>query len=334
MTEAKTKQPPLQKFLPIVGLRHETSPGNAIGILERGFFTWRENLQRGVQITGLDKSVNPNSFPGVYFLAVLPRELGKPLVKTKGEVQNDVSIIVDPYILNRYDYHVNQHDRNGYILPGFTASHPTLALYLQRVSEEIREGQPLVGEIVFHNHVPASFIKAIGVKTPQDSQALKKQLVERKLEQFVPLLTTTLFEDKKSDGYSGYYETNQDVLHSNTDYALLAEIAQQRGAGVGIFKPAFCYADDEPLYWDDTDVIKMARNCGISAASIRDTLCKDATSLKACRPFVLQEIARLNKGNLRMPTHHEPVVYWPPIRQQNFTSQDQATIIDHFAFVI
>lgn len=162
----------LRKYWPIVGLQHVTDSQNVKTILLEGLLTWLEiRHTETIEAVGLDLTISPPtewekkdpraainklqgaSFPGVYFLPVLASHLDTGFGWSYGDRVGS-AIIVDPYLLNRFDYHVNAKDDHGRISDQ-TWSRETLVDLLDRL--------PLIGigEIVFHNRIEPKYIRAV-----------------------------------------------------------------------------------------------------------------------------------------------------------------------------
>ncbi len=149
-------QPILRKFYPILGLNHITHESSLPSILKNGIFTGLELAQQTtVPYIGFDTrrmeggTYSAISFPGAYFSAITDLSSDLPPFGSDRAL-----IIVDPYVLNRFDYHINPRDNFGKIMVG-TYSRPTLPHMLDRLPYF------RIGEMVFHNRVEPEFIRSI-----------------------------------------------------------------------------------------------------------------------------------------------------------------------------
>lgn len=294
----------LRKFLPIAGLYHATSADAMISILKNGLMTWRELLEKGFEYSGFDLSSHPGgeeeeeeqslpSFPGVYFSALLSQHLDGKL--PKGFFGSEVALIIDPYILNRLDYHVNNMDRRGFFSTTATYSRPTL----NKILPSVENGNYIIHEVVFHARVLPAFIKSIYVPGPPDE--IKEILQAEGLDHFIPLVTNTIQT-------APYYETDGKVLASS-EYRHLLDDNQH--------VPAFCTSDT-------SDIIRVARNCGFSATQIRDLVGEGGNPYS--RTGALYQAILQTPGIQQFYAVPQPAVYFPPYAEAPLTKEDAVVL--------
>lgn len=284
----------LRKFPPIAGLRHVTTIESLINILRYGnLFTWKEIQERKeITFVGLDFSRSEasypatggySSFPGVYFTTILDFQLGK----YASEERRHISVIVDPYVLNRYDYHINPRDMYGEIDPGNTYSRPSIDELLPRLEKDYK-----IGEIVFHNRISIDFIKAILVSDELGTNWLLSKLRENGLDKYSYLVKNERYQS------APYYETDEKILKSPA-YLALANASPSNPM------TAFCTSMiGEPI--TSSVMAKTLINCGQNPHEMRSKICKDK-NLDNCENELYYSFYRV-KG-----VTHYPAVYFPPL---------------------
>lgn len=157
----------LRKYWPIIGLKHNTSKKNIDSIVKNGLFTPIEIASMGtIDSYGADRHIDAkeskyyleqiadgsSAFPGIYVTAI---RINSEQEDLQGQnYSKNYTVILDPYLLNRRDYHVNVLDDYGRILDK-TFSYQNIADLLDHL-EEYR-----IGEIIFHNHIEPIFIKKV-----------------------------------------------------------------------------------------------------------------------------------------------------------------------------
>jgi len=296
----------LRKFLPIVGLEHSTSSVSLLGILRYGFLTIREiashSERKLIPFIGLDIQYSDtswdapkegNAFPGIYFTAVYDSDLNKG---SAPRYRRKISIIVDPYILNRYDYHINPKDDYGQI---------TSSTYSRETIDKFLSLGKRAGEIVFHNRISPIFIKAI-LTDESEIDDLKNLLDKEGLSMYKYLVVEDIYQAEP------YYETDQKLLSSNEYTALSLPLGQDPNA-----LPAFCTMQQKDDIFELDNLVKTAANCGMSAQELRTVVCADSKNASEC------ERAYYRKLNRDKTTNHVPV-YFPPLEHTPLREQDLA----------
>lgn len=164
----KHTPPKLLKFWPIIGLKHNTSEKNIDSIVKHGLFTPLEIATMGtISSYGADREMKledkkyhleriaerGGAFPGIFLTAI---RQGYEREDLQGQnYSTDYTIILDPYLLNRNDYHINLRDQYGQISQD-TFSRKNIADLLDHLGSGYS-----IGEIVFHNHIEPEFIKKV-----------------------------------------------------------------------------------------------------------------------------------------------------------------------------
>lgn len=301
----------LRQFLPIVGLEHSTSLESLRGILRYGFLTKpeifahpeRKNIPfvgMDIQVTNVERQIEwekkigykeSNAFPGIYFTPVMESDLGQ---WSAPRYRKRYTIIVDPYILNRWDYHINPQDNYGKITDE-TYSRPTIDEFLKKYGR--------AGEIVFHNGIPRIFIKAVLVDE-DDIEKVKNELDKIGLGEYKYLVKENTYQDKS------YYETDPKILELPEYKALSSPLGADKTA-----VPAFCTYHGDALLGDST--VKTMVNCEITPQQIKTEICKDAEDLDRCESKLFLYVRKAGTS------HHIPI-YFPPLAEANLSETDKA----------
>lgn len=243
---------PLQKFLSIKVLVHGTRLKHLDTILKYGILNTKELYELKIKHFGYASAMSEYDkdedwkISGQFFGSYTT-----PIIKIDRNIEkyyrddNSILLLIDPYILNRDDWHINKYDMNGE-LNDETYSKNTMDLYFKNIDEkEIR-----LSEIIFHNKIQPEFIKCILTHNKKTKKILKNY----KYNISVKYPTEKL--------QSNYYDDSNINLYKNI-------------IGNNNYFPRFCYS-----YIDQTNLnsfhiyIKIAINCGMSIEKLIEFLTK------------------------------------------------------------
>lgn len=241
-------RPKIRKFWPIVALRHNTANESVESILKYGLLTYIESAHKGdIRLVGADQSYRRpgdeylkkgqgTGFAGVYFTTIYDYNQAKAYREHR---YNEVSLYIDPYILNRYDFHVNTLDNFGRISPEITYSRRNFADLLDRLMVLT------IGEIIFHNQVEPVFIKHMN---GYDKDDLKDEKLLSRVQELEAKVKS-----------ANFYEQNQKII----DQVYVPLLRDDK------YPPRFCTTK---VTFEDraATFFKTARNCGFSDLEIQD----------------------------------------------------------------
>lgn len=153
----------------------------------------------------------------------------------------NIMLLIDPYILNRDDWHINSQDTNGY-LSNETFTKHSLDLYLKSKKE--------LPEIIFHNKIQPEFIK--GIMIDKKNQKIIMNIL-KKYKYKINIYFT--FDIKNVNFYdNSMINTYKDII------------------GISNYYPRFCtgryISEDFPAKMSIENYIKIALNCGMSEDDI------------------------------------------------------------------
>jgi hypothetical protein len=143
---------PFKKFLPIKVLTHNSNINSLDNILKTGILTFKELHDLNIEHKGYasildeeEEEVNEgHQFIGSYVSPIINIS-AKNLKKNFEVVDNtNIMLLLDPYILNRDDWHINSSDQNG-SLYNKTFDKNTIDLYFKTKHH--------LPEVVFHNKI-------------------------------------------------------------------------------------------------------------------------------------------------------------------------------------
>lgn len=312
-----SKKPRLRKFFPIIGLMHGLDPKVAYSVVKHGLKTWRELDVSKSRFVGLDikrskgdqRRLELGTMPGVYFDPIFYQDRGK---FRRGRTR--CNLIVDPYVLNRRDWHVTIGDAFGAI--NYTsASLDGLPHFLNRLNLKPYS----VIEFVFHNQVETEFIREFIDNAcdffnydefDPDNYDSTDQVIEERVEELEKeqkKLGETWINPAGHTIKNSYYSTDQKIIHSV--YLPLIE------------KPRFerfCLANS----YDPKSLFMNVKNCGMTNQEIQ-TLCYNVDKEECFKRLRSEKYERSEQARFKPETDRSYTIYSFPFERTTLTTDDQ-----------
>jgi hypothetical protein len=331
---------PIRKFWPIVALRHNTDAAALTSIFKDGLMTPLEiarSLGSGeqkaiqgadydttIQATDVDQAVDrfKHGFIGIYTQGFMDRNLAGMFESRQYSVGKDpVSLFLDPYLLNRFDFHLNSQDDSGSV-SDYTISRAVLPDYLDRLG--VLDGYGL-GEIVFHNTIEPAFVKHVhfhkrttsvtsvppgvgksfGVPRPDEVDEAEEQ---EKGEDKEAAAAIDVGNDEKK------YPRPQQTVFYETDKAILRQVYIPSLTNVKLHPPRFCSrvtATSADGNLDAMVYFKIGCNCGLKGTDMDP----DKVHLQ-----ILNQSGQIASGKMPLP----PTKYFPPYSKLPIDPDDEA----------
>lgn len=287
---------PFRKFLPIKVLTHVSNINSLDNILKYGILTREELKKLNIEYKGYasmyveEEDESENQFIGSYVSPIIDTS-PKYIKEIFGyDTNSNIMLLIDPYILNRDDWHINSKDTNGY-LSNETFTKDTLNLYLKSKKD--------LPEIVFHNKIQSEFIR--GIMIDKKNEKIVKNIL-KKYKYKINIYFT--YNIKNVNVYNdSMINTYKDIIGNSNYY------------------PRFCMSFYISEHFDSKisieNYIKLALNCGMSEDDIIKFLeqCKkDKTSKENCIKQLLDVI-----GNKYEHLNIENNKYLYPVYEPPFT---------------
>ena len=298
---------PLKKFLPIKVLTHNSNINSLDSILKNGILTFKELHDLNIEHKGYasildddEEGEEGHQFIGSYV---------SPIIDTSGEnlrenfeiePNTNIMLLIDPYILNRDDWHINSQDVNG-SLYNKTFTKDTIDLYFKT-----KHNLP---EVIFHNKIQPEFIRGIMIDK-RDEKIVKNILKTYKYKIDIYFKYNIKDKFKPSRDADKFYDdsmidTYKDIIGNSNYY------------------PRFCanryYIEVKKGEMPVETYIKIVLNCGMSEDNVIKFLekCnKDKTQKENCIKQLLDFIySQYELPNIVNNTYLYPI-YEPPFNKE------------------
>jgi hypothetical protein len=256
---------PFKKFLPIKVLTHNSNINSLVNILKTGILTNKElhdlNIEHRGYASILDDEEEEveegNQFIGTYVSPIINTNVKILEENFEIEENTNMMLLIDPYILNRDDWHINSSDVNGSLYKK-TFTKDTIDLYFKSEHQ--------LPELIFHNKIQPEFIK--GIMIDKKDEKLVKNIINKHKYKINIYFKYKIKNDFYDDTMINIYK---DVIGNSNYY------------------PRFCmsrYAIDVTKdEMTPETYIKIALNCGMSEENVIKFLekCKnDKTQKENC----------------------------------------------------